>query len=234
MKTLKYLTLILAIAVFLLLRIVDLQAKTDHKEFKNIQMSECFDCHKNSNVQPNHDSGFIKEHRILAEKSGSNCIECHEQSFCLDCHIGGGIDQDLKKSISTKGNYMPKTHRSDFISIHPVKAMDNPQNCYRCHEANFCESCHEKLPSKGTMKIKSHTPLGANNQTYWNDEHTKEVRRNLQSCSSCHPSADVCVQCHSAKDSGVNPHPKNWRSIKDSIRDKGNPDKTCKKCHLQY
>lgn len=234
MKTLNYLTVIVALSIFLLLSINKSVAKTDHREYKNAKMNECFDCHKESKVFPNHDSDFLKAHRILAEKSDSNCIECHDQSFCLDCHIGGGIETDLKKSISSKGNYMPKSHRSDFVSIHPIKAMDNPQNCYRCHEANFCESCHEKLQNKGSMKIKSHTPLGNNNQTYWNSEHAKEARRNLQSCASCHPSGDVCVQCHSAKTGGVNPHPKNWRSIKDNVRDKGTPDKTCKKCHLQY
>ncbi len=207
MKTLNYFILVVALSIFLLLSVTRSQARTDHREFKNAVLSECYDCHKSSNVFPNHDGDFIKGHRLLAQKSDSNCIDCHDQSFCLDCHVGGGIEPDLKKSISAKGNYMPKTHRSDFISIHSIKAIDNPQNCYRCHEANFCESCHDNLPKKGTMQIKSHTPLGSNNQTYWNNEHAKEARRSLQSCASCHPSGDVCVQCHSAKTGGLNPHP---------------------------
>lgn len=148
MKTLNHLVLLISFAVFILLSINNIYAKTDHREFKNATLRECFDCHKESKVPLNHVFDFVTEHRVLAEKSGSNCIEFHEQSFCIDCHFGGGIDTDLKKSTSTKGNYMPNTHRSDFISLHSIKAMNNPQNCYRCHEASFCEDCHTRQPQK--------------------------------------------------------------------------------------
>ena len=81
---------------------------------------------------------------MLARKASSNCADCHQQSYCLDCHKGGGLEADLQKSLSRRGEYMPKTHRSDFISIHPVKAADNPRDCYRCHESNFCSDCHNR------------------------------------------------------------------------------------------
>lgn len=42
----------------------------------------------------------------------------------------------------------------------------------------------------------------------------------------------MCVTCH--KSGGVNPHPKNWKSIKNNVRDKGVSEKTCKKCHITY
>ncbi len=206
-----------------------LYGRTSHREFRAMNLNECADCHLSSNVPPNHDEDFLKTHRLLAEKADSNCKECHGQSFCLDCHTGGGITQDLKKSISYKGNYMPKSHRSDFISIHSIKAMDNPQNCYRCHESRFCEDCHTKIGNKGTLRIKSHKPAGSSQSYIWNQEHALEARRNLQSCQSCHPDAGVCVPCH--KSGGANPHPKDWKNIKERLLDRTKAA-YCKKCHI--
>lgn len=222
----KKLNLIVLLSVLFVTTII--YARTSHKEYKNMDLSECIDCHSSSKVAPNHDDDFLKSHRLLAEKADSNCIDCHEQSFCLDCHKGGGISPDLKKSISGKGNYMPKSHRSDFISIHSIKAMDNPQNCYRCHEARFCDSCHAKIPNKSTMRIKSHQPSGGAQSYIWNAEHAAEARRNLQSCQSCHPEGSVCMPCHSAK-SGlkINPHPKNFKGNK--LLDRTN--RSCIVCH---
>ena len=54
---------------------------------------------------------------------------------------------------------MPKTHRSDFISIHAVKAADNPRDCYRCHESSFCSDCHNRQiqRNRSRMSIKRFT-----------------------------------------------------------------------------
>lgn len=206
-------------------------ARTDHKDYKKVELADCRDCHSSAGVLPNHGSFFVKEHRLLAQKAGNNCADCHQQSFCLDCHKGGGIEPDLRKSLSSKGEYMPRSHRSDFISIHSIKAQDNQQNCYRCHEAKFCSDCHTKVRNKGSMRIKSHRPAGTSQLFNWNSDHAAEARRNLQSCESCHPDADVCVSCHSS--GGVNPHPRNWRSIKNKYKDESK-GRTCRKCHLTY
>ena len=184
---------------FLLVLVCLSFARTDHRDYKGTKLDECKDCHSGSGVMSNHGAFFVKEHRLLAQKAGNNCADCHEQSFCLDCHKGGGIEPDLTRSLSRRGENMPRTHRSDFISIHSIKAADNPQNCYRCHESKFCSDCHGKTREKGNMKIKSHRRAGANSQIFeWNSDHGAEARRNLQSCESCHPDADVCVQCHSS------------------------------------
>lgn len=204
-------------------------ARTDHRQFINSKPEECQDCHRDSNVSANHGAFFVQEHRLLAQKAGSNCADCHQQSFCVDCHQGGGITADLQRGPSRRGEYKPRTHRSDFVSIHSLKAADSPQNCYRCHQASFCQDCHSRTRSKGSMKIKSHRKVG-NAQLYdWNSDHAAEARRNLQSCESCHPDADVCVRCHYS--GGVKPHPSNWRSIKNKYRDIKD-GRTCKKCHI--
>jgi len=177
-------------------------ARTDHKEYKNSKLDDCRDCHTGANEMNSH--GGFREHRLLARNATNNCSDCHQQSFCVDCHNGGNIEADKQKSLSRSGEPMPTTHRSDFISIHPIKAKDDPQNCYRCHEPRFCSDCHSRVPNKGSMRIKSHSAVG-NTQRYFLTRtspaadiaaHAAEARRNLQSCQGCHPDAVVCSQCH--------------------------------------
>ena len=166
---------------------------------------------------------------VVAKVDEASCAQCHTQDYCLDCHQGGGINADL--STATFGrDYHPKNHRTDFLSIHPIKALDNPQNCTRCHDQSFCNSCHTRFP-KGSLRIKSHQMLGANGQRYAPaiNEHATEARRNLQSCQSCHPEGDVCIQCHAS--GKTNPHPRNWKDISGNIRNRGG-NKVCLKCHL--
>lgn len=228
-RTLK---IILLSTVFVFTLVCLSFARTDHRDYKDNKPEECRDCHSGSGVMSNHGAFFVKEHRLLAQKAGSNCADCHQQSFCIDCHQGGGITTDLQRSPSRRGEYKPKTHRSDFISTHSMKAADNPQNCYRCHQSSFCTDCHTGTRSKGSLRIKSHRKAGTSSQIYnWNSDHAAEARRNLQSCETCHPDADVCVQCHSS--GKANPHPRNWRDISKRYKDESK-GRTCRKCHITY
>ncbi len=202
--------------------------KMAHKEYASMAIKECNDCHKSEGIAPNHGADYVREHRVLASKAGKNCNQCHEQKWCLDCHQGGGTGDDLSQDTFSR-DYKPKSHRSDFISLHPIKALDNPQQCYRCHEAkSFCNACHSRFPM-GSLRIKSHLMLGANGQQYSFaiGEHSTEARRNLQSCQTCHPEGDVCIQCHSS--GKVRPHPRSWKS--GNMKDRSN-GKVCQKCHL--
>ena len=178
-------------------------ARTDHKEYKGATPEDCRDCHSGSGVMDNHGAFFMNEHRLLAQKASSNCADCHQQSFCLDCHKGGGLEPDFQKSLSRRGEYMPKTHRSDFISIHPIKAADNPRNCYRCHESSFCSDCHNTqiLRNRSRMSIKPHGLVfispGVPDPS-WVSDHRADARRNLPSCQGCHPQKADCTNflCH--------------------------------------
>lgn len=202
--------------------------KESHKDYQDSKISDCNGCHKGEGIAPNHDSDWIRNHRTVAAKLNNNCGQCHSQAYCLDCHKGGGIGADFKGDGSRR-DFAPSSHRSDFISIHPLKAAANPQSCYRCHETKQCSECHDRFP-KGSLKIKSHMALGSNGQAYSPSsaiEHATEARRNLQSCASCHPEGDVCIRCHSS--GKVRPHPRNWKADNFNDRTKG---KVCLKCHL--
>jgi len=214
------------------------EKKTAHEEYKDMAIRECNSCHKSEGIALNHDVDFVRGHRVLASKSGNNCSQCHDQKWCLDCHKGGGSGDNL--TIENFGrDYKPKSHRSDFIAIHPLKAQGNQHQCYRCHDAvAFCNACHSRFPT-GSLRIKSHLLGGPNNGTTLGStpsattswalgEHPAEARRNLQSCQICHPDGDVCIQCHSGGNS-ANPHPRGFKAS--NIKGRTNA-KMCLKCHL--
>lgn len=201
--------------------------KESHKDYAEMKVSECNDCHKAEGVAPNHDSDWVRGHRVLASQAVKNCDQCHDQKFCLDCHSGGGSGDDLAQENSRR-DFKPKSHRSDWIDIHSIKSADNPQSCRRCHDQRYCNECHSKFPG-GDLRIKSHRPLGPNNQSYnvFAADHAAEARRNLQSCQTCHPDGDKCILCH--QHGQQNPHPRNWGSIKGVYKDRN--IKVCVKCH---
>lgn len=232
---------------------------SSHKDYATMEIKDCNACHQSSGAVPNHGAFWMKEHRLYAEKYPNNCKDCHQQSFCLDCHQGGGIDRDLR--VSTSGaDYMPRTHRTDFREIHPIKAFDDPnKSCFRCHDAKaFCESCHSKF-KRDDLRVLSHrrgfsdielTKGGARHSLFnpaqcptchpnslvpanqWSAGHAREARKNLTSCQTCHSDGQVCLKCHSAV-SGlkVNPHPGNWGRIKNRLG-RASDNRTCLKCHL--
>lgn len=233
--------------------------KEPHKDYATLKLPECADCHKAEGIAPNHDADWVRGHRLLASKPDANCNQCHNQSFCLDCHSGGGINADL--STQNYGHdYIPKSHRSDWREIHPLKALDNPQTCTRCHDRRYCNDCHARFRSDN-LQFLSHrrqfsdinlSSVGPNHSNFipaqcptchpggmlpahaWSSEHAIEARRNLQACQSCHADGDVCLKCHSAKQGlGINPHPRNWGSISGKYKDRSN-GRTCVICHNKF
>jgi len=112
-----------------------------------------------------------------------------------------------QKSLSRRGESRPVSHRTDFISSHPIKAADDPQSCHRCHAPNDCSDCHDKQIKQGlgggrsAMSIKPHKPVFAAPgvpDPSWISFHRSEARRNLQSCQGCHPQKADCTNfaCH--------------------------------------
>jgi len=196
--------------------------KQQHAGYADMKLSECNTCHKSREVIPNHDSKFVRDHRSLAVKVGSNCIQCHNQPWCLDCHQGGGIGTDL--SADTSGRiYDAKSHRSDFVYMHPAKALENMQSCNQCHDQKYCNACHGLY--KGGLWKKSHSISGAGQTLVWSAEHASEARGNLSSCKTCHSDGTVCLRCHSIT-SGWKIEPPSMDIKEGNIR----ISKTCRGC----
>jgi hypothetical protein len=230
-----------------------------HKDFATMDLKECAKCHKGSGIAPTHGTDQVREHGFLARRAGKNCVDCHDQQFCLDCHRGGGIDANLNIS-NYRMNYIPTTHRTDFREIHPIKALDTPQTCTKCHDTKFCSECHAKFRGEDLMVL-SHRrawsdsrpsalsgthgsfppsscqtchPGGLLPQHVWSSDHAREARRNLQACQTCHSDGQVCMTCHSARTGlMINPHPSGWDKVKDGYKKKSN-GRSCTKCHDKY
>jgi hypothetical protein len=254
LKKLIILTILLFVSGFA----IKAWSLTSHKDYATMSIPDCNNCHQTSGVALNHGAMWSKEHRLYAVEKPNNCQDCHQQSFCLDCHTGGGIDANLHASTSGP-DYMPKSHRTDFREIHPITAREDPKACYRCHDAKrFCLECHNRFkPSDLAMashrrqfsdiNLKSvgpnHTifnteqcqtchPNGLVPTHQWSADHAREARRNLSTCQTCHPEGDVCMKCHSAATGlKVNPHPRSWGSIKNRLG-RASDNRTCLKCHI--
>ncbi len=251
--------ILLAAAASLAAGATVLHAREDHKAYREMKPPECNECHRGSGVTPNHQAAWNAEHRLIAVKADAPCVDCHDQSWCLDCHAGGGIDRDLHTPQASTGgpDLMPKSHRSGWIEIHPIFSNDNPASCNRCHDASFCVACHGRFRPQ-ELQFQSHrrgwsdlsaAPGGARHSTFppdscltchpgsvlpakeWTAAHAREARRNLPSCQACHPEGDVCLKCHSARTGlRVNPHPDDWGSRQKRLN-KAAGQRTCVKCH---
>lgn len=200
--------------------------KESHADYAKMEIRECNSCHKSEGVSPNHDADFVRGHRVLAGKAGSNCSQCHDQAWCLDCHQGGLLDgTNLAKENFGRDSH-PKSHRSDWISIHPIQSQNNQQQCNRCHDQKYCTACHSRLPQNSlkSLGFKSHdNQQGAR----WGFEHATEARRSLQQCQTCHADGDTCKKCHSG--GGVSPHPRGFKAGNYNDR---SSSKVCLQCHL--
>lgn len=233
--------------------------KESHKDYVEMKISDCNDCHKSNGIAPNHDAEWLKTHRLPAARGQSNCIECHVQVFCLDCHTGGGIDAQLSTRNYLR-DYMPRSHRNDFLELHPLKAKTSPQSCNRCHDPKYCTSCHARFKNED-RQFQSHrrqfrdrplSSIGPNHSNFttaqcqnchpgglllshkWAGDHAIEARRNLRACQTCHDQGDVCITCHSGRTGlKVNPHPRNWNGVKGNLKSKSG-GKSCAKCHDTY
>ena len=234
-----------------------LYAGEDHKAYKDLKIAECTECHRGADVTPNHQAAWNEQHRLAAVKADAPCADCHDRSYCADCHFGGGIDAGLHVANDRGPNYKPRTHRTAFKEVHPIAAFDNPNSCRRCHPASFCSECHARFQPQDLM-FQSHrrqfrdiqtSPVGPNHSSFppdgcaachpggalpkhvWSSGHAREARRNLATCQSCHSDGETCLKCHSAKTGiRVNPHPDNWRSIKGKL-ERASGQRTCVKCH---
>ncbi|MEK6655403.1 MAG: cytochrome C [Thermodesulfobacteriota bacterium] len=233
--------------------------KESHKDYGAISVPECNDCHQGQGIVPNHDAAWTKGHGLPATRGQSNCSDCHQQSFCLDCHTGGGIDANLS-TRNYRRDTVPKSHRNDFLEIHPLKAKNSPQSCNRCHDQKYCTSCHSKFKGED-LQFRSHrrqfrdiplSSVGPNHAIFteaqcrschpggllpshrWAGDHAVEARRNLRACQTCHSEGDVCIKCHGARTGlKVNPHPRDWGSVKDKFKSKGG-GRSCLRCHDKY
>jgi hypothetical protein len=154
-------------------------------------MTQCYTCHgtvehpdASAECGVCHPAGFelfpashteqtwAAEHGAVSAEDPRQCVMCHEDRFCGDCH----------------GLAMP--HPDEWTageSGHALTAASDRGMCDRCHgsDPDWCDACHH--------------PAYDQAQGPWVDQHYVEVRAaGAAACFSCHGPL-YCVTCHKAR-----------------------------------
>jgi nitrate/TMAO reductase-like tetraheme cytochrome c subunit len=154
---------------------------------------ECVDCHDHTAHAPPGASDTV---------SMAVCTMCHQETLdpakCTFCHY----------TPPAKG----ETHPTDFIAEHGQLALNNVQDCLRCHhnKAQFCDACHAK-------------PTPGHYSADWPYVHGKQAIKNRAACLGCHSEKQLCDQCHTVN------HPADWATAHAPVAAKG--DRSCLVCH---
>ena len=207
----------------------------------------CMNCHNGFDkigLKPlsafSHAGNFTEFHGALARSQTMLCAQCHEESFCVECHSQSRIalPPDLAFPDNTSRHWM---HEGDFISRHPIEARFSSGQCIKCHSPNFCRDCHERegvadtFPGSRTDLAADPHPLGFGFREDPTDPnfHGRIARREIVSCAGCHDNGSdtICLECHSTIEKGgwgVNPHPRGFHSSLRRTR-----DRVCLRCHVK-
>ena len=186
--------------------------------------SYCMECHVSgfadeqgsfgNHMMNSHSSDFHITHPLAARGNQQTCASCHEAQFCTDCHT------DFKGRVGRTNRANSPSHLRFFADLGSGSNFESyhgptvPQtNCDSCHSTNVAApSFHD-----------------------WKQGHAREARRNLNTCQTCHPGGDVCIQCHSAVSGagGYNPHGSGWSKRSSNLKSASGGN-TCKMCHDNY
>jgi c(7)-type cytochrome triheme protein len=161
---------------------------------------------------------FKKDHKKLARVGGMDvsCTTCHTQSFCADCHVGGGLvrfgEGDLMTDPSPRTSTadapaqmtLTMTHSLNYRFTHGIDAKAKSADCYSCHSAQtFCAPCHATGGNISGQPFKPAWHLGAGFTTLGvgsrGGRHAEYAKRDIESCVSCHDvqgGDPTCITCH--------------------------------------
>ncbi len=194
----------------------------------------CAKCHTDLHRYPRsdmrlvrHPPGFLHQHGTRARASDALCGQCHEPSFCSDCHTASpNISAELMAPMDVTREFI---HAADFRARHASEARLEQATCLRCHGPSFCDGCHRASGVGGGVGQGSPHPPG------WLDPlsprgHAREARRNILTCAACHESdaERVCVPCHRVGSIAGNPHPPGFGAGIDP-----NQRGVCRVCHTR-
>lgn len=179
-----------------------------------------------------HDLRFVYDHAAIATAQRDQCMSCHAESFCSDCH-GNGIRP-------------MQIHPAGYLGTHGIDASTSTRNCMSCHQrATDCRSCHLRLgisdsaslgrgPGSTSPSALSFHPPGYATSA-GPQAHAADARKNISACASCH-SEDTCLSCHATSDIArpglsANPHGPNFVASGRCASLASHNRRVCLKCH---
>ncbi len=198
-----------------------------------VQELKCSQCHTNLGsydlkpiIHMSHKGNFIKEHQEFARADVSVCAQCHQESFCSDCHAKTeGLRPVIKFPESEHRAFI---HRGDWLSRHPPEARADQNRCLKCHDLKRCRDCHERTSAMPARSKEIGHPEGWGTPGDPNF-HGRVARRDITLCAACHDEGEnsICVSCHYVGSPvRKNIHPRGFKSSMDK-----NKDKMCTVCH---
>ena len=201
-----------------------MQACTDcHYHATEVAQAKCSPCHVSLRRFPlrpiealagfSHQGNFVLEHGQLAKNTAETCAQCHDQTYCANCHANATVP--FRPEVQFPENVqIDFIHRGDYVSRHQIEAAAEPASCRKCHGSFFCDSCHTQQNISHRNALAKGTPhnphpLGGAPPGS-GDFHGVAARQNIITCAGCHDQqgpANLCVTCHQV--GGVartNPH----------------------------
>jgi hypothetical protein len=103
---------------------------------------------------------------------------CHEEDFCVECHMGRKELPDGTMSPKV----VPADHKvADWYGDHGGLYLEQEGMCGSCHDSASCKKCHQ-------------TPMP--HPTDWLDEHGDQDGELESDCDVCHTDRNRCQDCH--------------------------------------
>jgi hypothetical protein len=218
-----------------------------HKHQADFAAGKCTPCHVDLKQYEKpvatfqHAGDFLRTHGGLARPTAESCAQCHDQTFCADCHSGttAPARQSVLFPEAVQRDFI---HRGDYQSRHMIEAGANPASCRKCHGSAFCDSCHTQRNLTQTPGLPGgaqfpHPPAAIWLSKASGDFHGAAARKNIVACAACHDSgaSSTCVSCHrigpgGTPGSGGNPHPSSFVSKHRS--DDRTKSPMCMACHI--
>lgn len=137
----------------------------------------CVECHRQENIglPPDlkfpdetsrnwvHEGDFLSRHFIEARFNSGQCIKCHSQSYCRDCHVREGIadvNPGSRTDFAANPHPMGFGFREDPTNpnFHGRIARREIVSCAGCHDNGadtICLECHATV-EKGGWGINPH------------------------------------------------------------------------------
>jgi len=209
---------------------------TCHEHAQELANGQCVSCHVDLRKFPlkpvslfSHQGNFVRTHGAMARSTAESCSQCHDQTFCADCHARTvAVPVEVKFPENVLSDFI---HRGDYLSRHAIEARADEGLCRRCHGQPFCDACHtaSNLTPVSASPRSPHPPdfsfPGSPNS------HGPLARRDIASCAACHDQGakSICVDCHKVGGVGGNPHPAGWE--RKHPRDDINASPMCLSCH---
>jgi nitrate/TMAO reductase-like tetraheme cytochrome c subunit len=203
-----------------------------HGETK-LASNSCESCHiQTADLLPvtHRNVDFMRGHKYLSWTVDANCMMCHDNSTCDECHNSTTAITETNTSDNFYQPYMPgnsidgpnqqmivKVHGDlNYRYSHGIDAKGQTSECQTCHSVeNFCVNCHAAENTDFAMGgIVPSSHLSPDFAFYGvgsgGGEHSILAKRDIERCTSCHDvqGADpTCIQCHLDSDGiqGTNP-----------------------------